>query len=70
MKEYRLKILLNTSTDYLSNRNQYIEKTVVAEGLSIIGEGRVYQFWNGLVKNDREAIAFYPTKSTIIEKII
>lgn len=71
MKEYYLKVLLSTSEDHLRKREQYLTKTVLAEGVDFKAQGRVYRFWmRNEEDNSLRTVAMYPTNCTIIEKIL
>ena len=65
MKTFHLKILMNSNNEHYEKRNQFITERVEAHALEVTGDGRVYRFRDSV----NLAIAFYPTASTIIEKI-
>lgn len=69
MREFHLKILLNTSEDHVSRREQFIKDKVLADGLHFAANGRVYDFWKREEDGSQNTVAMYPTNSTIIEKI-
>ena len=67
---YRLKIIMNSSSEHYDSRRNMEGDSVTADGFTIIGEGKVYKFYNqnGDVTT-RETVACYPTSNTIIEAI-
>jgi len=71
MNIYYLKTLLLTPGTGLSPQSEITQ--VTAENCDIVGEGRIYQFYNN-VRNDDNTwsdmlIACYPTNCTIITRI-